>query len=164
MKLPFLLMVLVLAICSGARAQRIEVPELFSMLDWPHFRIDTTLKKKGYQLMQKDVDSAGAIYQYSHVDRQEQKPTMVRSLVYMDVKQGDLRSRLVNYRTYSEEEFVSIARWLLENGYQTKDKYDYADSKQTVYTNGKETIRVKVITTKIEEGKVFTSYELELGK
>lgn len=162
MKLSFLF--LVLAICLGAHAQRVELPELFSMLDWPHLRIDTTLKKKGYLLMQKDVDSVSSLYQYSHLDRKEEKPTMVRSFVYMDMKSGNLRSRLVNYRTYSEEEYISIARWLLENGYQTKDKFDFGDSKHTVYTNGKETIRVKVITTKIEAGKVFTSWEVEVGK
>jgi hypothetical protein len=162
--MKFSILLFLLAISLGAHAQRIEVPELYNMLDWPHLRIDTTLKKKGYLLMQKDVDSVSSIYQYSHLDRKEQQPTMVRSFVYMDMKSGDLRSRLVNYRTYSQEEYISIARWLLENGYQTKDKFDFSNSKHTVYTNGKETIRVKVITTKIEEGKVFTSWELELGK
>jgi hypothetical protein len=162
--MKFSFVFLLLAICLGARAQRLEVPELFGMLDWSHFRIDTTLKKKGYLLMQKDVDSLSSIYQYSHTDRQENKPTVVRSFVYMDVRSDDLRSRLVNYRTYSEEEYVSIARWLLENGYQTKEKFDLGNEKHTEYTNGKETIRVKVITTKLEAGKVFTSWEVELGK
>lgn len=149
---------------SAASAQQVSVPDLFSMLDWQHFRIDTTLKKKGYLLMQKDIDSVSSIYQYSHLDRNEKKPTTVRSLTYMDVKKGELKSRLLNYRTYSEEEYVTIARWLLENGYQTKDKFDFGDTKHTVYTNGKETIRVKVITTKLDEEKTFISYELELGK
>src|SRR5688572_4650221 len=123
------LLLLSVALTLGARAQQIAVPDLFGMLDWPHFRIDTTLKKKGYLLMQKDVDSLSSIYQYSHIDRKEQAPTTVRSLVYMDVKSGDLRSRLVTYRTYSEQEFITMARWLLENGYQTKDRYDFADAK-----------------------------------
>jgi hypothetical protein len=158
-----LLIVALLAVTNGVFAQRLAVPDLFGMLEWPQFRIDTTLKKQGYLLMQKDIDSVSSIYQYSHLDRNEKKPTMVRSFILMDVKTGNLTSRLVNYRTYSQEEFMAIATWLLENGYQTKDKYDYLNQKHTVYTNGKETVRVKVITTKLDE-KEFISYELEIGK
>jgi hypothetical protein len=134
------------------------------MLDWPHFRIDTTLKKKGYLLMQKDVDSVTSIYQYSHLERKENQPATVRSLMYMDVKSGNAGSRLINYRTYSQEEFADIARWLLENGYQSKQKSDLGNAKNTVYTNGKETVLVKVTTTKIDKRKVFTSWDIEVGK
>lgn len=153
-----------MAFSLGAAAQRIEMPDLFGMLDWTQFRIDTTLKKRGYILMQKDIDSLSAIYQYSHLERKEDAPAVVRSFVFMDVKSGDASSRLVNYRTYSQDEYVDIARWLLENAYQTKQKFDLGNEQHTEYSNGKETIRVKVITTKIEEGKVFTSYEVEIGK
>lgn len=162
MKISLLFVLLVAGF--SASAQQLSIPELFSMLDWQHFRIDTTLKKKGYLLMQKEVDSISSIYQYSHIDRQEEAPTTVRSLVYMDVKAGDVISRLITYRTYSEEEYVKMATWLLENNYRTKDKFDFGDSKHTLYTNGKETIRLKVITTKLPGGKTFTSYEVELGK
>jgi hypothetical protein len=153
-----------LAITLGLKAQRLEVPDLFGMLDWSHFQIDTTLKKKGYILMQKEVDSVSSIYQYSHLDRKENQPAMVRSFLYMDARSGSTSSRLVNYRTYSQEEFAGIARWLLDNNFQTKQKSDLGNVKQTVYTNGKETVLVKVTTTKIDKAKVFTSYELEIGK
>lgn len=158
------LLFVLLAAAFTARSQQLSIPDLYGMLDWQHFRIDTTLKKQGYLLMQKEVDSASSIYQYSHLDRQEEAPTTVRSFVYMDVKAGDVSSRLITYRTYSEEEYVKMAKWLLENNYHTKDKFDFGDSKHTLYTNGKETIRIKVITTRLEAGKVFTSYEVELGK
>jgi hypothetical protein len=161
MKLSFFL--IFVAISLGAHAQHVEVPELFNMLEWPHFRIDTTLKKKGYLLMQKDIDSVSSIYQYSHLDRKENKPTMVRSLVYMEVKSRESGSRLVNYRTYSFEEFGEIARWMIENGYMTRHQSDLGNAKNTVYTNGKETILVKITTTKIDS-KVFTSWEIEIGK
>jgi hypothetical protein len=147
----------------SAKAQQLTVPDLFSMLDWSAFRIDTTLKKQGYTLMQKDVDSVSAIYQYSNLERSEKKPATVRSLVCMDVKEGKARSRLINYRTYSQEEYAGLAAWLLSNGYQTKDKYDFDNQHHVVYTNGKETVRVKIITTKIDN-KTFISYELEIGK
>jgi hypothetical protein len=162
--MKIVLLVLLLCFTNGLIAQRIALPDLFGMMEWPHHRIDTTLKKQGYLLMQKEIDSVTSIYQYSHLDRNEKKPTTVRSFAYMDVKSGDLRSRLVNYRTYSQEEYVAIATWLLENGYQTKEKYDFGEQKHTVYTNGKETLRVKVITTKLDEGKEFTSWEVEIGK
>lgn len=162
--MKIVLLILLSGFSTGIYAQRLAIPDLFGMLEWSPFRIDTTLKKKGYMLMQKDIDSATSIFQYSHLDRNEKKPTTVRSFVLMDVKNGTLRSRLVNYRTYSQEEFVSIAGWLLENGYQTKEQYDFDNQKHSVYTNGKETVRVKVITTKIEQGKEYTSWELEIGK
>lgn len=156
---------LILLFLIGARsfAQEMTVPDLFSMLDWQQFRIDTTLKKKGYILMQKDVDSGSAIYQYSHLDRHEDKPTTVRSFVIMEVKSEKARSRLINYRTYSQEEYIRIAGWLLSNGYVTKEKYDFENQQHVVYTNGKETLRVKIIKTKLDN-KAFISYELEIGK
>jgi hypothetical protein len=162
--MKFCLITLLIGFSAASHAQQISVSELYGMLDWQHHRIDTTLKKKGYLLMQKDLDSLTSIYQYSHLDHKEQSPTTVRSFAYMDAKAGNLQSRLITYRTYSEEEYVSMARWLLENGFQMKEKYDFSNEKHTVYTNGKETVRVKVITTKLDSTKVFTSYELELGK
>lgn len=146
------------------QAQEFTVPDLFDMLTWPHVRMDTTLKKKGYLLMQKDVDSSSAIYQYAHLDRREAKPVTIRSLVYMDVTAGEVTSRLLTYRTYSEEEFVKIASWLLANGWQTQEKFDFGESKHTLYTDGKHTIRVKVTNTILKNGKTLTFYELELGK
>lgn len=157
------LLILILFVSASSFAQEIAVPDLFNMLDWQHFRIDTTLKEKGYVLMQKDIDSASALYQYSHLDRSEQKPTTVRSFVYMDVMSEKARSRLINYRTYSQDEYGKMAGWLLSNGYVSKDKYAFENQQHVVYTNGKETVRVKVIKTKIDN-KEFTSYELEIGK
>jgi hypothetical protein len=145
-------------------AQQLAVPDLFDMLGWPHMRVDTTLKKKGYMLMQKEVDSSSAIYQYSHLDRRAAQPVTIRSLVYMDVTAGEVTSRLITYRTYSEEEFVKIASWLLENGWRTKEKFDFGESKHTLYTDGNRTIRMKITHTKLKNGKLVSSYELELGK
>jgi len=162
MRLRFLL--IMTAFSLGAAAQRIQMNDLFNMLDWTQVQIDTTLKKEGYILMQKDVDSLSSIYQYSPLERPEGKPAVVRSFVFMDVKSGDNTTRLVNYRTYSQEEYVDIARWLLENAYQTKNKFDLGNEQHTEYSNGKETLRMKIIKTKIDEGKEFTSYEVEIGK
>lgn len=162
--MKFCFFLLLMWVSAGASAQQLSVSDLYGMLDWQQFRIDTTLKKKGYLLMQKDIDSVTSIYQYSHVDRKEQAPTTVRSFIVMEVKAGEVRSRLITYRTYSEDEYVTMARWLLENDFQAKEKYDFGDSKHTVYTNGKETVRVKVINTKLDSSRIFTSYELEIGK
>lgn len=145
-------------------AQQGDIDKLIKMLNWSAKQIDTTLKKQGYILMQKEVDSVSALYQYSFLDRKEEQPTTLRSLAYMDVQAGELKSRLITYRTYSKEEFQQLSSYLLSHNYQATEKYDFGESKHTVYSNGTQSIRVKVTTTVLKGGKKFVVYELELGK
>ncbi|MBO9631983.1 MAG: hypothetical protein J7578_02620 [Chitinophagaceae bacterium] len=152
--------------CSNA--QRVSVPELQKMMEYDHFRIDTTLKKKGYLLMQKDVDSASSLYQYSHVDHKEDdkdgKPTTIRSVQYMDVSTEKYNSRLLTYRTYDKEEYKDISIYLLSHNFRCTEKYNFQGANNLVYNNGEQTIRVKIFTTPLGDGRRFTAYELELGK
>jgi hypothetical protein len=145
-------------------SQQVAVPQLISMLDWTPIRIDTTLKKEGYLLMQKDVDSASSMYQYSWFDKQDDGKAMVRSLVLMDARVRNLQSRLITYRTYNKEEYGEIASWLLANNYHSTAKYDFKEAQHTLYSNGTLNIRVKVITTALKDGRKYVAYELELGK
>ena len=147
-----------------ASAQQLSVPQLLNMLDWPGKRIDTTLNKDGYLLMKKDVDSASSFYLYSWFNQQDDGKTIVRSFSYMDVAVRKMKSRMVTYRTYSKEEYQNLASWLLENDYHATGQFDFKEAKHTLYSNGKQTIRVKVITTALKDGKTYTAYELELGK
>ena len=154
-------------IVFSAAGQRVAVKELVSMLDWPAKRIDTTLKKSGYLLMRKDVDSTSTLFEYSDVDRDEkpaEKPVNVRSFVYMDVSVRDLKSRLITYRTYDKDEFREMLTYMLANNYRSTGKYDFEESKHTVYNNGSLEIRVKETSTILKNGKTFIAYELELGK
>jgi len=158
--------ILFLLIITGITAfsQQLTVPQLTDMLDWPAHRIDTTLKKNGYLLMQKDVDSASSIYQYSWFDKQEDGEAVVRALTYSDATVRDMKGRLITYRTYNKEEYQNIAAWLLAHNYHATATYDFNEAKHTMYSNGTQTIRVKVITISLKNGKRYIAYELELGK
>lgn len=142
----------------------LTIPELISMQDWESFRIDTTMKKKGYLLMQKDVDSMSGLYQYSHLERVPNGPAIVRAFSYMDVEANDRKGRLIRYRTYSREEYRNLSGYLLANNYTTSNTFDFKDSKHTIYSNGTQTIRVITLNLKAGDGRKFTAYELELGK
>lgn len=159
-----LIFCLLLITVLSSKAQRCSVDQLISMLDWTATRFDTTLKKEGYILMKKDIDSSSSLYEYSYLDVKEKKPATLRSLVYMDVKAGQLKSRLITYRTYNKEEYLDINSYLLAHDYKATEKYDFGESKHTVYNNGSQSIRVKVTTTVLKDGKKFVMYELELGK
>jgi hypothetical protein len=148
----------------SAFSQPVGVPQLIDMLGWTPIRIDTTLKKEGYILMQKDVDSSSSLFQYSWFDKQDDGKAVVRSLLFMDAKVRNLASRLITYRTYNKEEYQQIAAWLLANNYHKTAQYDFKEAQHTLYSNGKQTIRVKVITTALRDGKKYVAYELELGK
>ena len=148
----------------SAFSQQLAVPQLLNMLDWNAKRIDTTLKKDGYLLMKKDIDSTSSLYQYSWFDKQDDGQAGVRSLNYMDVSVRNLKSRLITYRTYNKEEYQNIASWLLENNYHSTGQFDFKEAKHTLYSNGQQTIRVKVITVVLKDGKKYVAYELELGK
>ena len=153
-----------LAFYGSSIAQKLQVPQLIDMLDWTGKQIDTTLKKQEYILMHKEIDTATSMYQYSMLDREKDKETTIRTFTYMDVSVQKIKSRLITYRTYDQEEYQQIASWLLTNNYKSAGKFDFGAEKHTLYNNGTQTIRVKVITTKLKDGKVITAYELEIGK
>lgn len=148
---------------SKAPLAQIGVAELISMLDWDSFEIDTTLKRKGYLLMQKDVDSTSSLFQYSNVTRKEEAPVNVRSVSYMEATIRDMKGKMLSYRTYDKEEFRDISGYLLANNYQQTNKFDFDDAQHTLYSNGKQEIRLKVITTEVNKRK-FVAYEIEIGK
>ncbi|WP_162915864.1 hypothetical protein [Paraflavitalea soli] len=146
-----------------AMLPRVGVPELIAMLEWTGKQIDTTLKKKGYLLMQKDVDSTSSLFLYSMLTKLEDGPTTVRSFSFMDAAVGELKSRMITYRTYDKNEFRDISSYLLANNYQKTNEFDFDEAKHSLYSNGTQEIRLKVITT-VRDKRTFIAYELELGK
>lgn len=148
---------------SRASPASVPVPELIDMLEWTGKQIDTTLKKKGYLLMQKDVDSTSSLFLYSMLTRLEDGPATVRSFSFMDAVVGELKSRLISYRTYDKNEFRDISSYLLANNYQKTNEFDFDEAKHSLYNNGTQEIRLKVITT-VKDKRTFIAYELELGK
>lgn len=145
-------------------AQKLTIPQLVDMLDWTSKRIDTTLKKKNYILMHKDIDTGNIMYQYSMVDKEVDKETTIRTFTYMDVEVRKIKSRLITYRTYDKDEYADFASFLLTHNYHSTGSFDFGEEKHTLYSNGQQTIRLKLITTKLKDGRVFTSYEIELGR
>ncbi|WP_127130749.1 hypothetical protein [Pseudoflavitalea rhizosphaerae] len=151
-----------------SNAQQISVAELRKFMDYDHFRIDTTLKKRGYLLMQKDIDSTSSLYQYSHIDHREEdkdgRPTVIRSVQYMDVNTEKYSSRLFTYRTYDKEEYKDISSYLLSHNFRCTEKYKFQGAENLIYNSGGQTIRIKIFTTPMGDGRKFTAYEVELGK
>lgn len=161
----WLIVILLLIATFSTFAQKLTIPQLVDMLDWTSKRIDTTLKKKDYMLMHKDIDTGNMMYQYSMIDKEQNKEiTTIRTLTYMDVAVGKIKSRLITYRTYDKDEYSDFASYLLSHNYSSTGKFDFGEEKHTLYSNGQQTIRLKVITTKLKDGRVFTAYELELGR
>jgi hypothetical protein len=137
---------------------------LIEMLDWSTLRVDTTLKKVSYLLMKKDIDSNSSLYEYGWFDKEKDGKGVARSLMLMDAQVRDLKSRLLTYRTYDKEEYQQMASWLLSNNYRSTEKFDFKEAQHTLYSNGVLTIRVKVITTRLKNGRKFIAYEWEVGK
>ncbi|HTE25670.1 hypothetical protein [Flavitalea sp.] len=159
-----LILILIIIIPARVIAQEVNVNELAAMVNMDHIGIDTLMKKKGYRLMQKDVDSVSEEYYYSHLERNEQSPTWVRALSYVDVNLKDIKSRVLTYRTYNRDEYQKMMSALLGKGYKTKNVFEFKDSKHTVFDNGKQPVRVKVNNNKMENGRWIKSYEFELGR
>ena len=144
--------------------QEVNVNELTAMVKMDHIAIDTLMKKKGYRLMQKDKDSVSEGFYYSHLERNEQSPTWVRALSYIDVNLREIKSRVLTYRTYNRDEYQKMMSAMLGKGYKTKDVFEFKDSKHTIFDDGKQPIRVKVNNNKMENGRWIKSYEFELGR
>ncbi|WEK37756.1 MAG: hypothetical protein P0Y53_09600 [Candidatus Pseudobacter hemicellulosilyticus] len=160
-------LVLVLALLIAGpcvMAQKLTLTDLTNMLEWEHFRVDTVLRAKGYRQMQKDVDSSSQLYQYAHFEKKEEDAAVIRSVMYMDVQVNGMESRLFTYRTYDKEEYRELSGYLMMHDYRAVNTVDYGEEKQVLYANGKKEIRVKVIRSKLKNGRIITAYEFELGR
>ena len=155
-----LISLLLIIITVAAYSQAVTAPRLIEMLEWPTKRVDTTLKKADYLLMKKDVDSTSS---YGWFDKEKDGKGVARSVILMDAQVRNMKSRLLTYRTYDKEEYRQMAAWLLANNYKSTAKYDFKEAQHTLYSNGVLTIRVKVITTQLKNGKKFIAYEWEVG-
>ena len=121
------------------------------------------MKNKRFRLMQKEIDSTSALFYYSEMERNNESPTWVRSLTYMDARLKGMSGRLVTYRTYNKEEYKEILAWLLTNDFKTTNSFDFHVSSHKIYSNGQQSVRAKVITNKLKNGRILKSYEFELG-
>ena len=131
----------------------------------PAKQIDTVLMHKGYRLIKKEIDSSSSIYNYSSIQVNEgTEPTWVRSVNYMDVQVKNVKSRLLTYRTYSGEDYRRILQDLLNANFRSTHKFDFKESKHTLYEKDGRSIRLKVIDEKLPNGKMIKVYEVETGR
>jgi hypothetical protein len=162
----FFLMVLIAGFASPLAAQKIKVDELVSMLEWSQRKVDTTLKKRDYLLMQKDVDSTSSLFQYSNTQRLDDGPTLIRSLVLMDAAVGGISGRMITYRTYDKNEYREFSAYLIANNYHKTNDFDFDKEKHYLYSNGNRQVRLKLISTQLKNKakSVVIAYEIEIGK
>ena len=151
-------------IFSNLRSQEIQFPDLYSYLDMRYQQFDTLIKKKGYRLMQKDVDSASALYYYSSLERNEETPTWVRSVTIMDAKVKAVSARMLMYRTYSAEEYRQLLEWLLLQNFRTSNSEEIGDAQHHIYSNGRQSVRIRIQNNTMKSGRIVKSYEIEIGK
>ena len=153
-----------LGIMKMAGAQKISLPELFSVLDLPADKIDTLMKHKEYRLMQKESDSGAKLVYYTNLERNPNGATWVRSLSYQEIVTKEVQSRLVTYRTYRKKEYQELLEWLLRNNFKTVKQDNFGDYIDTVYFDGIVSIQVKQAKQKLPSGVPVWSYEFEVGK
>lgn len=163
MKMAVLLISL-LGFLKIASAQKITLPELFSVLDLPADKIDTFMKQKEYRLMQLESDSGAKLVYFTNLERNPNGTSWVRSLSYREIAIKEVRSRKVTYRTYRKKEYLELLEWLLQNSYKTIKRDDYSDYIDTVYSDGIKSILVKQSKQKLPSGVIIWSYEFEIGK
>ncbi|RYF96091.1 MAG: hypothetical protein EOO02_22595, partial [Chitinophagaceae bacterium] len=144
----FIIFLLSLTVITRISAQEVSVQELISMVKLEHFSIDTLMKKKGYRLMQKDIDSVSSQYYYSNLQRVDNGPSWVRALSYVDLNLKDVSSRVLTYRTYNRDEYVKMLTAMLAAGYKTKETFEFKDASHTIFTNAAQDIRVKITNNK----------------
>lgn len=149
---------------NNSHGQSLDIPGLTGMLNYEQFEVDTLLKKQGYLLLEKEVDSTSTLYYYTHLERSATGPSWVRSLTLIDASSNGFSSRLLRYRTYNKDEFIKLNAYLLANNYRSSGKFIMGNSEHVVYSNGKQEIRVKTIRNKLNDGRYIKSYEYELGK
>jgi hypothetical protein len=159
-----LLLFIALAAFQLVMAQKVTIPEIVNMLEMPATSVDTLMKKKGYRLMEKEADSASTMYYYSNLERNEDAPSWVRSLSYMEAVSGEFKGRMVNYRTYNRNEYQELMSFLLNSGFKTVKSFEIEKARHTIFSNGKQTITVKLKNNSMNNGKWIRSYEFEMGK
>lgn len=155
----------ILLIAVFTNAQKLTMPELYSLLDLSNDKIDTLMKQKKYRLLQKDIDSTSSQLYYNNLERNPEGPDWVRSVTCVDVVIKDIRSRLVTYRTYRKKEYEEILAWFLRNGFMTRNKEEFKNGDTHItYSDGSKSVLVKTEKQQLPSGVKVLSYEFEIGK
>ena len=154
-----------LLISISLKAQALDFPSLFKLLDTEPALIDTVMKSKHYNILQRDKDSTSLQYYYNNVERGgEGVPNWVRSVTYAQVSVNAISSRLITYRTYRKKEYQELMAWLLNNNFHTTKSYDFDKEKHTIFSDGSRNVLLKIGPKSLPNGTKVLAYELEIGK
>lgn len=169
-KLPggsaFRLLMLLLLLGSGSNgmAQALSVDTLLKVVDLPEDSLVNFMKAKEYFPAEKKKDAHSSYFYFTSLEKAKDDMTWVRSVSVMDVHTDRYDSRLLNYRTYNQEEYEAILHYLLARNYTTTQTFNFGESRHTLYKKDDAEIRVKVTNEKMNNGKIIKAYELEMGK
>jgi len=161
----FLVFAASLLVSITLKAQALDFPTLFKLLDTDPALVDTVMKSKHYNVLQRDKDSTSFQYYYNNVERGgEGVPNWVRSITYAQVTVNTISSRLITYRTYRKKEYQELMAWLLNNNFHTTKTYGFDKEKHTIFSDGSRTILLKIGPKALPNGTKVLAYELEIGK
>lgn len=126
-------------------------------------RIDSLVRSNNFTLLQDETDSALATFYYNSREKAKDDLVWIRSLTVAKATHKGIEALLLTYRTYNGDEYREILRWLAENGYKTSQKFDFKDSKHSLYQKDKDVIRIIVKNQILPNGRETPSYEIEMG-
>lgn len=149
---------------AAGYAQTLSPDELMRLLNLAPDQIDTLLRQKNFLLLHRETDSASRISYYSSVERNTTKPTWVRSLSFSSAAVGNRQGKMVNYRTYDREEYDRMLSWFLQQNYKTEKQFQFGRDQHTIYSNEKESIRIKVGIAELPDHRKTWVYEWEAGR
>lgn len=140
------------------------MPQILALVDQPIDSVRPSLKEQGFFLTSKKEDVSTTYLYFTALNKDKEGVAWVRSVSLMQVSRSGLQSRLVRYRTYEASEYRSLLDYLLYNGYQTENSYDFGGARHTLYKGSGREIRLIVKPEKTPDGKNVTAYEIETGK
>ena len=137
--------------------------EMTNFRNWSVKQIDSLVRENNFNLLQDESDSTLSTFYYNSREKAKDDLIWIRSFTLAKTSHKGLVGRLLTYRTYNGDEYLEILKWLAENGYKKSKKFDFKDSKHTLYQNGREVIRIIVKKQILPNGRETPSYEIELG-
>ncbi|MBY0534447.1 MAG: hypothetical protein K2P88_01240 [Chitinophagaceae bacterium] len=157
----FILVLLLNGISTSA--QSLSADNFFGTRTKNSALIDTLMKKSGFTLLQKEMDTAASSVSkyYTSVEKIEDDKTWVRSFSYTEIKTEHIDSRLTIYRTYNKEEYQKFLVWLFEHQFTTVKNEDIKGGKYAVYKNSDFEVRVSAYNKKTDGGRLVKMYEFE---
>lgn len=155
--------IVLLLIGASASGQMLSADNFFGTRTKNSALIDTLMKKSGFTLLQKEMDTAASSVSkyYTSVEKVEDDKTWVRSFSYTEIKTEHIDSRLTIYRTYNKEEYQKFLVWLFEHQFTTVKNEDIKGGKYAVYKNSDFEVRVSAYNKKTDGGRIVKMYEFE---